>query len=180
MHMPQEKTAFNRRQFLKASVGIATGLIVGLYLPLRNRAVASQDTPMQPNAYIHLKPDNTITVLVKHIEIGQGAFTGMTTLIADEMDADWSQMKAQHAPANAELYKNLAFGIQGVGGSTGLANSYMQMRKAGAMMRDSLVRAAADKWNVSPDSIEVTKALYITKPLAKVLFWRVSRGRIKN
>ncbi|WDT87773.1 xanthine dehydrogenase family protein molybdopterin-binding subunit [Alteromonas sp. 009811495] len=167
MHMPQEKTVFDRRQFLKASVGIATGLIVGLYLPLRNRAVASQDTPMQPNAYIHLKPDNTITVLVKHIEIGQGAFTGMATLIADEMDADWSQMKAQHAPANAELYKNLAFGIQGVGGSTGLANSYMQMRKAGAMMRDSLVRATADKWNVSPDSIEVTKGVIHHKASGK-------------
>jgi len=159
MHMSQEKTVFDRRQFLKASVGVATGLIVGLYLPLRSRAVASQETPMQPNAYIHLKPDNTITVLVKHIEIGQGAFTGMATLVADEMDADWSQMKAEHAPANTELYKNFAFGIQGVGGSTGLANSYMQMRKAGAMMRDNLVRAAASKWNVGPGSIKVDRGM---------------------
>ncbi|WP_346993680.1 xanthine dehydrogenase family protein molybdopterin-binding subunit [Alteromonas gracilis] len=159
MHVSQEKAVFDRRQFLKASVGVATGLIVGLYLPLRNRAVASQETPIQPNAYIHLKPDNTITVIVKHIEIGQGAFTGMATLVADEMDADWSQMKAEHAPANSELYKNFAFGIQGVGGSTGLANSYMQMRKAGAMMRDNLVRAAASKWNVGPGSIKVDRGM---------------------
>ncbi|WP_394223836.1 molybdopterin cofactor-binding domain-containing protein [Alteromonas gracilis] len=159
MNMLKEKTSFNRRQFLKASVGIATGMIVGLYLPLRNRAAASQDTPLQPNAYVHLKPDNSITVLVKHIEIGQGAFTGMATLVADEMDADWSQMQAEHAPANAELYKNFAFGIQGVGGSTGLANSYMQMRKAGAMMRGNLVQAAANKWNVSPGSIHVEKGV---------------------
>jgi isoquinoline 1-oxidoreductase beta subunit len=159
MQISHEKPSFNRRQFLKASVGIATGLVVGLYLPIRNRAVASQNAPMQPNAFIHLKPDNTITVLVKHIEIGQGAFTGMATLVADEMDADWSQMKAQHAPANTELYKNFAFGIQGVGGSTGLANSYMQMRKAGAMMRENLVKAAADKWNVSSTSISVEKGV---------------------
>src|SRR6266850_7026078 len=77
-----------------------------------------------PNAFVRIGTDNTVTVLIKHIEFGQGPFTGLATLVAEELDADWSQMRAEHAPANAELYKNLAFGVQGTGGSTAMANSW--------------------------------------------------------
>ena len=96
-----------------------------------------------PNAFVRIGTDDTVTVLIKHIEFGQGPFTGLATLVAEELDADWSQMRAEHAPSNPELYKNLAFGVQGTGGSTAIANSYEQMRKAGATARAMLVRAAA-------------------------------------
>ena len=78
---------------------------------------------------MRIAPDDTVTVLIKHIEFGQGPYTGLATLVAEELDADWSQMRAAAAPADAELYKNFAFGMQGTGGSTAMANSYEQMRR---------------------------------------------------
>ena len=88
-----------------------------------------------PNTFLIIAPDDTVTVLCKHIEIGQGPFTGLATLVAEELDADWAQMRAEHAPSNPALYKNLAFGVQGTGGSSAIANSYEQMRKVGAAAR---------------------------------------------
>ena len=153
------QTELSRRQFLQGSVG----LVIALSLPMGKFAVASEggssnkDKVTDPNAFVQIAPDNTVTVYIKHIEIGQGAFTGLATLVAEEMDADWSQMRAEHAPANTQLYSNYAFGIQGVGGSTGLSNSYMQMRQAGAGAKAMLVAAAAQKWGVPTEDITVSK-----------------------
>jgi isoquinoline 1-oxidoreductase beta subunit len=111
---------------------------------------------VDPNAFIRIaSADSTVTVLIKHIEFGQGPFTGLATLVAEEMDADWAQMRAEHAPADQKLYANLFMGLQGTGGSTAMANSYMQMRKAGATARWMLVQAAAQSWGVRPpDCVE--------------------------
>ncbi len=109
-----------------------------------------------PNAFIRIASDNTVTILSKHIEFGQGPFTGLATIVAEELDADWSQMRAQHAPANAKLYNNTAFGpIQGTGGSTAIANSYDQLRQAGATARAMLVQAASNEWRVPVAEITV-------------------------
>jgi len=158
-------TEHTRRQFLSASAG----LVVAVTLPLPGRAqsgaaaILGQDAPTQgdfaPNAFIRVAPDDTVTVLIKHIEFGQGPYTGLSTLVAEEMDADWSQMRAEAAPANAELYANLFFGMQGTGGSTAMANSYMQMRKAGAAARAMLVAAAAEEWGVPAGEIEVAQGV---------------------
>ncbi len=82
-----------------------------------------------------ISPDNVVTVLIKHQDKGQGAATGLSTLVAEELDADWAQIVPEFAPANVELYKNFAFGVQGTGGSTAIANSFEQYRKAGAAAR---------------------------------------------
>ncbi|MEM0909553.1 MAG: xanthine dehydrogenase family protein molybdopterin-binding subunit [Pseudomonadota bacterium] len=152
----------SRRGFLKVTGGLSGGLLVAMHLPLAKLAMAEIDSvtgkqTAAPNAFIEISYDNTVTVMIKHLEMGQGAFTGLAVLAAEELDADWSQMKARHAPSNTELYKNLNFGIQGVGGSTGLSNSYDQMRKAGATCRAMLVNAAADKWGISHELISVTR-----------------------
>src|SRR5260221_14218881 len=102
--------------------------------------------PPQPNAFIKIAPDNTVTVLIKHLDKGQGVATGLTTIVADELDADWSQMRSEFAPANPILYNNgafLPFKVQGTGGSTSVANSRDPMRKEGAMAPAPLVKAAA-------------------------------------
>jgi isoquinoline 1-oxidoreductase beta subunit len=110
---------------------------------------------------VRVGTDDTITVLVKHVEFGQGPLTGLSTLVAEEMDAAWSQMRAEHAPANAEIYRNLFFSgraavdIQGTGGSTAIANSYEQMRRAGATARAMLVAAAAQEWQVPAGEVTV-------------------------
>ncbi|MEM7693440.1 MAG: xanthine dehydrogenase family protein molybdopterin-binding subunit [Pseudomonadota bacterium] len=148
-----------RRRFLAG----AGSLVIGVALPLKSRAhsgaaaVIAPDAPFEapfaPNAFVRVSPDNTVTVLVKHIEFGQGPYTGLSTLVAEEMDADWGQMRATAAPANAALYANTIFGVQGTGGSTAIANSYIQMRKAGAAARKMLLDAAARTWGLSADDL---------------------------
>jgi isoquinoline 1-oxidoreductase beta subunit len=113
-----------------------------------------------PNAFIRISPDNTVTVIVKHLEMGQGTYTGLPTLVAEELDADWAQIRAEGAPADAKRYNNLFWGeAQGTGGSGSLANSYEQLRKAGAAARAMLVAAAAEKWQAPASEIKVSRGI---------------------
>lgn len=149
----------------RAVLTAAGGLTIAMLLPMGMGRLAAQapgpggPPPVDPNAFVHIATDNSVTVLIKHIEFGQGPFTGLATLVCEEMDADWSQMRAEHAPADQKLYANLFMGLQGTGGSTAMANSYMQMRKAGAMARWLLVQAAADSWKVPAAEITVEKGV---------------------
>jgi len=157
--MTIHQTDFSRRSILKA----AAGLTIAFYLPPLAKAQTAAPAsagPFAPNAFVRIAADNTVTVLSKHIEMGQGPYTGLTTLVAEELDADWSQMRVEGAPADNKLYNNLAFGpIQGTGGSSAIANSFDQLRRAGATARAMLVQAAADQWKVAPSSITVSKGV---------------------
>ena len=153
--MTVHDTNLSRRTLLKAGAGLVIGAYVARGDKLFAQAAASPKINIAPNTFLIIKPDNTVTVLCKGIEFGQGPFTGMATLVAEELDADWSQMRADHAPSNPSLYKNLAFGIQGTGGSTAIANSFIQMRQVGAAARQMLVAAAADAWQVPAGEISV-------------------------
>ena len=149
----------SRRDMLK---GAAAGLIIGFAFTPTARvlaAAAPAKKDFEANAFVRIAPDNTVTVIIKHLEMGQGVYTGLPTIVAEELDADWSQLRAESAPANAELYKNLAFGMQGTGGSTAVANSYDQLRKAGATARAMLVEAAAKEWKVPAADIMVKKGV---------------------
>ena len=113
-----------------------------------------------PNAFVRVAPDSTVTVIIKHLDKGQGVTTGLTTIVAEELDADWAQMRFAFAPANAALYNNLYFGpVQGTGGSTSVANSWLQLRRAGAAARAMLVAAAADAWGVPAAQISIEKGV---------------------
>ncbi|HSR51667.1 MAG TPA: xanthine dehydrogenase family protein molybdopterin-binding subunit [Acidobacteriota bacterium] len=155
-------TSPDRRQFLRLAAGGAAGLVIGLRVPFgSSRASAlSAEGELAPNAFVRIAPDNTVTILSKHIEFGQGTFTGLATIVAEELDADWSQMRAEHSPADAVVYSNTFFpNVQVTGGSTAIANSWNQLRKAGAQARAVLVQAAARRWEVSADEISVDKGL---------------------
>ena len=136
--------------------GIAgTGLVLGFGCsPQRGAAAAparrAPPAPLAPNPFIRIGTDNLVTVVCKHHEMGQGNLTGLTSLVAEELDADWAQMRSEAAPSDATRYNNLAFGgpMQGTGGSSAIANSYLQYRGAGAAARAMLVAAAADAWKV--------------------------------
>ncbi|MEO1282578.1 MAG: molybdopterin cofactor-binding domain-containing protein, partial [Pseudomonadota bacterium] len=163
---PVKMSSPTRRTVLQGAASIGGGLLIGLQLPGRARADSGAAAAIKgdgsagtfaPNAFVRIAPDNTVTVLIKHIEFGQGTYTGLSTLVAEELEADWAQMRAEHAPANDTLYKNLAFGLQGTGGSTAIANSYEQMRKAGAAAKAMLVEAAAKAWGVPASEISVAK-----------------------
>ena len=154
----KKNTKSNRRNFLKGS---AAGLVIAFTFTPRKifAADAPAKKPVDPNAFVHIAPDSTVTVMIKHLEMGQGVYTGLPTIVAEELDADWSQMRAEHAPADVTRYANLAFGMQGTGGSTATANSYDQLRQAGAKARAMLVQAAAQAWKVPGDEITVTKGV---------------------
>ena len=159
--MARHNVELSRRSALK---GVA-GLVIGCYLPAgsaraqRNAAEglapSAASTSLAPNAFVRIAADDTVTVLIKHIEFGQGPLTGLATLVAEELDADWSKLRAEHAPSNPDLYKNFAYGVQGTGSSTAIANSYDQMRNAGATARAMLVQAAANAWRVPASEITV-------------------------
>jgi isoquinoline 1-oxidoreductase beta subunit len=145
----------SRRDFLKSS----SALVLGVALPASSLAQI-KGKPFVPNAFVRIDTDNTVTVIVKHLEMGQGTYTGLPTLVAEELGAAWSQVRAEGAPADAKLYNNLFWGpAQGTGGSTALANSYEQLRKAGAAARAMLVAAAADKWDVPATEIRVANGV---------------------
>ena len=157
----------SRRNFLIASAAGAGALIIGCAFgegaeaeeaANGNKAGIGPKASPMPDAFIRIEPDDSVTVLIKHLDMGQGVTTGLTTIVAEELDADWSQMRAEFAPANAKLYNNLAFGpMQGTGGSTSVANSWDQLRSAAAASRGMLVAAAAEDWKVPASEITVHK-----------------------
>ena len=146
----------SRRSFLTGAAGLVIGVHLAPRVSAQTEMTVGDGVPFAPNAFVRIAPDDTVTVLVKHIEIGQGANTALPLLVAEELDAAWSQMRAEQAPSDP-VYANTAFGVQGTGGSTGLSNSYMPMRQAGAAARAMLVSAAAERWGVSPSEITVSQ-----------------------
>ena len=153
-----------RRQFLQVAAIAGGGFAIGFSNLARAAAAGAGSADFVPNAFVRIGGDSSVTVLIKHLEMGQGVSTGLPTLVAEELDADWAQIRFEGAPANASLYNNLLWGAaQGTGGSTAIANSYEQLRKAGATARAMLVAAAADEWKVPADSITVSKGVVAHK-----------------
>jgi isoquinoline 1-oxidoreductase beta subunit len=151
----------SRRSFLQVTALAGAGFIVGCGAKQPGTAEpespdeAPASKPSSLNAFVRVGSDNTITVMIKHLDKGQGVTTGLPTIVAEEMDAAWSQMRTAFAPSDAELYKNLFFGVQGTGGSTSIANSWQQLRIAASAARSMLVQAAAAKWDVPANEISV-------------------------
>src|SRR5580698_1916055 len=145
-----KKIKFSRRSFLRVSATAAGGLVVSLYLdfPLAAQEGQPRAKVYPPDAFVQIKPDGKIHIIVNRLEFGQGVQTSLPMILADEMDADWSQVIAELAPA-ADVYKDPLFGIQMVGGSGSIAHSFQQYRELGAKTRAMLVAAAAQQWKVS-------------------------------
>jgi isoquinoline 1-oxidoreductase subunit beta len=142
-----------RRDVLKASALAAGALVVGFRFDGRP-AIAAE--ALAPDAFIRIAPDDTITILSKHTELGQGSYNGLATILAEEMDADWGHIRVEAAPADAQRYGNrLIGGAQVTGGSTAMAEAWDEMRRAGATARAMLVEAAAREWAVPPSEITI-------------------------
>ena len=147
----------SRRGVLQGAAGLTLGLALpGVGLAARPGAAAAS---FEPTPFLRIGADNTVTVISKHLEMGQGTYTGLATIVAEELDAAWAQVKVEGAPADARRYKNLAFGAQGTGGSTAMANSWGQMRETGATARAMLVSAAAKRWQVPAAEITVAEGV---------------------
>src|SRR5215208_5838957 len=168
-------TRLGRRGFLRASATAAGGLLVALYLD--SNASAQEGVPAQPmppklkayppDAFVDIRPDGKVVIQVNRLEFGQGVQTALPMILADELDADWSQVVGELAPA-ADVYKDPLFGIQMVGGSGSIAHSFTQYRELGARVRAMLVATAAEHWKVAPESCR-TEASVVHGPGGRTL-----------
>jgi isoquinoline 1-oxidoreductase beta subunit len=154
-------TSLTRRGFIKASAMAAGGLMVALYRDSPATAQeAGQPAPRiyPPDAFIQIRPDGKIVIQVNRLEVGQGIQTSLPMILADELDADWSQVSAELAPPG-DVYKDPLYGIQMVGGSCSVTNSFQQYRELGARTRAMLIVTAADRWGVSADLCHAEKSV---------------------
>ncbi len=157
------RNELSRREFLKLTTLAGSGLTLGVMLPGCSASGPPTGAAAAPLVmpFVRIAPDNTVTVLSKHLEAGQGVWTGLPAIVAEELDASWEQMRVESAPAKVPMYGNLAMGgkIQLTGGSTAVANSWQQLREAGATARAMLVAAAAQRWSVPAAEVTVSEGV---------------------
>jgi isoquinoline 1-oxidoreductase beta subunit len=152
-------TPVSRRTFLRTTVVSGAGLVIAFYVPGRARAAepAAPQKPLPPpNAFLRIAPDGTVTILLAHSEMGQGIWTGLAMLVAEELECEWSKVRVEHAGA-APVYAHTAFGLQMTGGSSTTWSEFDRYRTVGAMAKDMLVRAAAERWRVDPGKLHAEK-----------------------
>ncbi len=157
--------ALSRRGFLKGSAVLGGGLVVAFAMPGAHRfamGAENQGNVFAPNAFLRIGNDNSVTVLLGHSEMGQGIWTGLTMLIAEELDADWTKIRVEHSPASAADYGLPGFGgMQITGGSTSTWMEFDRYRQAGAAARLMLIDAAAKRFNVAPSEIRTESGVVI-------------------
>ncbi len=168
----------SRRNFLQGVSGLTLGFCLpAMAAPAAAAKAAPSATPalngtppFAPNAFLRIGADNSVTVVAKHLEMGQGSYTGLATILAEELDADWKTVRIEGAPADATRYNNVFWGpAQGTGGSTAMANSWDQLRQAGATGRAMLVSAAARRWKVPAAEITVRDGIVSHPPSKRKL-----------
>ncbi|MFL5270739.1 MAG: molybdopterin cofactor-binding domain-containing protein, partial [Anaeromyxobacteraceae bacterium] len=151
-------TAISRRSFLRTTAIGGAGLVLAFHVPLKVARAAPgpqpKAPPPPPNAFLRIAPDDTVTVLLSHSEMGQGIWTTVAMLVAEELDCDWTKVRVEHAPA-APVYAHTVFGMQMTGGSSSTWSEFERYRTVGATARDMLVRAAAERWKSEPGRLRV-------------------------
>jgi isoquinoline 1-oxidoreductase subunit beta len=155
----------SRRAMLQGTLAATGAFVLGTFIAFPRRALAERGPApgvYDPNVFLKIAADNSVTLLSKHFEMGQGVTTGLATLVAEELGADWSTMRFEFAPNNAKLYNNLIYGpYMTTGGSTSMAEAWVQMREVGAAARMMFVAAAAEKWKVRVAEISVEKGIVV-------------------
>ncbi|HEV2751234.1 MAG TPA: molybdopterin cofactor-binding domain-containing protein, partial [Gemmatimonadales bacterium] len=153
-------TEVSRREFLQTATVAGAGLVIGFHLPTRDRRGIAYPAAFAPNAWLRINPDESVLVIVDRSEMGQGVTTSLPMLLAEELEADWSKIKIESAPAD-KAYINPLFGMQATGGSTSVRGAYTPLRKAGAAAREMLVTAAAQTWGVDKSACRAEKGAVI-------------------
>ncbi|MES2323888.1 MAG: xanthine dehydrogenase family protein molybdopterin-binding subunit [Pseudomonadota bacterium] len=171
----------SRRSFMKAGAVATSGLILGFFMPGANKFANAQQAKAvhAPNAFLRIAPDNSVTVMVNRLEFGQGVQTSLPMLIAEELDADWTQMRGELAPAGA-AYADPAFGMQMTGGSGSIARSFMQYREIGAKARAMLIAAAAEQWKVKPEQVTTSQGFLLGPAGQKASYGSLADAAMKQ
>jgi len=163
----------SRRDFVVVLTATGAGLLLGCRIGERSGAAAAAGAapppPFAPNAFIRVGTDGGITMIMPQVEMGQGMYTAMPMLLAEELEVGLDQVRLEHAPPDDKLYANPLFGFQATGGSTSVRAMYEPLRKAGATARTMLVAAAAQTWNVDPGSCRAEKGAVTHTPTGRTL-----------
>ncbi|MGH9504749.1 MAG: molybdopterin cofactor-binding domain-containing protein [Terriglobales bacterium] len=169
-----------RREFLKFSVAASGGLLIGFYLPGISPQASAQasENAFMPNAFVRIGTDERITVIVNHSEMGQGVYTSLPTLLADELDADWSKVGFEPAPVDPK-YNHPVFGMQMTGGSSSVWSGLQQFRQAGAAARAMLVAAAAQRWKVDAASCHTQSGAVFDSGQRKLTYGQLAADAAK-
>lgn len=170
-----DKTAselnLSRRMVLRAGAAAGGGLLLSFALPsfFTRTSVSAAEGDFAPNGFIRIGQDGRVAVIVPQVEMGQGTFTSFPMLVAEELEVDLSQVEFEQAPPNQALYVNQLVGFQVTGGSTSIRAFYQPLRQAGATARTMLIAAAAETWNVDPNSCHAEKGDVIHTPTGRKL-----------
>ena len=163
-----------RRKFLGTSAAATGGLVVAFHIPLAGEAVAQTGVPSEVNAWVVVKPDDTIIVRIARSEMGQGTLTGLAQLVAEELDANWTKVTTEYPTPATNLSRNRIWGNFGTGGSQGIRQSNDYVRKGGAAARMMLVQAAADEWKVPAAECRAANSIVTHTPSGRT----VSYGKV--
>ena len=166
----------NRRDFLKNGILVGGGLMLGCYLPDGKHigeASAESGGTFMPNAFIRIGSDDRVTIIVNKSEMGQGVYTSLPMLVAEELEVDWTKIKVEAAPVDS-AYNHTQWGIQGTGGSTSVWSEWERLQKMGATARRMLIQTAADIWKVDPTSCRAEKGFVIHDATQR----RISYGKL--
>ena len=160
----------SRRKVLAAGAAAGGGLLLSIALPAptHNARAATIDT-FAPNAFVRIGRDGRVTLMMHKVEMGQGTYTSMPMLLAEELEVDLSEVHLEHAPPNDELYAEPLFGVQETGGSTSVRGNWEQLRHAGATARTLLIAAAAQSWKVDESSCRAERGEVIHEPTGRRL-----------
>ncbi len=166
-------TGVSRRGFLGASAVATGGLVVAFHIPLMGEAVAQTATsaamPAEVNAWVVVKPDDSIIIRIARSEMGQGTLTGLSQLVAEELDANWAKVTAEYPTPGQNLARNRVWGNFGTGGSQGIRQSNEYVRKGGAAARMMLVQAAADEWKVPAAECSAASSVITHTPTGRTV-----------
>ena len=154
-------SGISRRSFLGSTAGVAGGLVVSFHIPLMGEAQAQTAAamPAEVNAWVVVKPDDSVIIRIARSEMGQGTLTGLSQLVAEELDCDWAKVTAEYPTPGQNLARNRVWGNFGTGGSQGIRQSQDYVRKGGAIAKMMLIQAAADEWKVPAADCRAAKSI---------------------
>src|SRR5437899_3110709 len=176
----QVSAGMERRQFLKFSVAASGGLLIGFYLPAMSTLGSAQQSAntFMPNAFVRIGRDDRVTVIVNHSEMGQGVYTSLPMLLAEELEADWTKVGFESAPVDPK-YNHPAFGMQMTGGSSSVWSGLEQFRQAGAAARAMLIAAAAQQWNVDASTCRTDSGAVLNGSSRKLTYGHLASAAAK-
>src|SRR2546427_505629 len=154
----------NRRSFVIGSAAAGAGLALGLKIPFGASVVRAQDGSPEVNAWVVIRPDDTVVIRIARSEMGQGTLTGLAQMVAEELECDWSKVKTEYPTPGQSVKRKRAWGDFSTGGSRGIRDSHQYVREGGATARIMLIQAAANAWNVPASECSASNSVITHKP----------------